>query len=85
MLSGSFPIIALSNHTSFSQTQIDATVPLILSSIGTPPMLLKPAPALLTELPPQPLSPISLPAMPAPPSQHRHGFPSSKAGSKLGL
>jgi hypothetical protein len=28
MLSGSFPIIAPSNHTTFSQTQTDATVPL---------------------------------------------------------
>ncbi len=28
MLSGSFPIFALSNHTTFSQTQTDATVPL---------------------------------------------------------
>jgi hypothetical protein len=28
MLSGSFPIIVLSNHTTFSQTQTDATVPL---------------------------------------------------------
>ncbi len=29
MLSGSFPIFALSNHTTFSQTQTGATVPLI--------------------------------------------------------
>jgi hypothetical protein len=28
MLSGSFPIFALSNHTTFSQTQTGATVPL---------------------------------------------------------
>ncbi len=28
MLSGSFPIFALSNHTTFRQTQPDATVPL---------------------------------------------------------
>ncbi len=32
MLSGSFPIFALSNHTTFSQTQTGATVP--LKSIG---------------------------------------------------
>jgi hypothetical protein len=29
MLSGSFPILALSNHTTFSRTQSGATVPLI--------------------------------------------------------
>ncbi len=34
MLSGSFPIIALSNHTIFSQTQTDATVPLRTGEIG---------------------------------------------------
>jgi hypothetical protein len=28
MLSGSFPIFALSNHTTFSQTQTGTTVPL---------------------------------------------------------
>jgi hypothetical protein len=28
MLSGSFPIFALSNHTTFSQAQTGATVPL---------------------------------------------------------
>jgi hypothetical protein len=28
MLSGSFPIFSLSNHTTFSQTQTGATVPL---------------------------------------------------------
>jgi hypothetical protein len=36
MLSGSFPIFSLSNHTTFSQTQTGATVPLkmFLSSPG---------------------------------------------------
>jgi hypothetical protein len=40
MLSGSFPIFALSNHTTFSQTQSGATVPLKISyapSIKWPP------------------------------------------------
>ncbi len=34
MLSGFFPIIALSNHSTFSQTQTDATVPLNINLLN---------------------------------------------------
>jgi hypothetical protein len=33
MFSGSFSLIALSNHTTFSQTETDATVPLSTDTI----------------------------------------------------
>jgi hypothetical protein len=34
-LSGSSPIFALSNYTTFSQTQTGATVPLRIKTVGT--------------------------------------------------